>query len=120
MKVGAVVLLSLIQADGKAKLRPAVALRQLPGFGDWLVCGVSTQLQQWVAGFDEKISTGDLDFLLGGLSHPSLIRQSLPPLSPLLITFHIANRFNPKPGFRRSWRNTQIRMCSSHMSYKKW
>jgi hypothetical protein len=37
MREGAVVLLSLGPADGKVKPRSAVPLRQLPGFGDWLV-----------------------------------------------------------------------------------
>jgi mRNA interferase MazF len=49
MREAAVVLLALRQADGKVKPRPAVALRQMPGFGDWLVCGVSRQLHQFVS-----------------------------------------------------------------------
>ena len=36
----------LPQANGLVKLRPAVLLRQMPGYGDWLVCGVSSQLHQ--------------------------------------------------------------------------
>jgi mRNA interferase MazF len=56
MREGAVVLLALRQADGQVKPRPAVVLRQLPGFGDWLVCGVSSQLHQFVDGFDEQVS----------------------------------------------------------------
>lgn len=83
MKEGAVVLLALTQADGKVKPRPAVALRQLLGFGDWLVCGVSTQLHQVVAGFDEPVSTSDPDFRLSGLTQPSLIRLSFLQSVPL-------------------------------------
>src|SRR5580765_6120538 len=82
MREGAVVLLPLKQADGKVKPRPAVALRQLPGFGDWLVCGMSTQLHQLVTGFDEQVSITDSDFRLSGLAEPSIIRlgflQSVP------------------------------------------
>lgn len=82
MKEGAVVLVPLAQVDGKFKPRPAVALRQLPGFGDWLVCGVSTQLHQMVVGFDEAVAAADPDFRLSGLTQPSLIRlnflQSVP------------------------------------------
>jgi mRNA interferase MazF len=51
-----------------------VALRQLPGFGDWLVCGISTQLHQCVAGFDETMAGGDADFASSGLARPSIIR----------------------------------------------
>ena len=43
MKEGAIVLTPLPQSDGKIKNRPAVVLREMPLFGDFLVCGVSTQ-----------------------------------------------------------------------------
>jgi len=42
MKEGAIVLTPLPQSDGKIKNRPAVVLREMPLFGDFLVCGVST------------------------------------------------------------------------------
>lgn len=77
------VLVPLTQVDGKVKPRPVVVLRQLPGFGDWLVCGVSTQLHQMVAGFDEQVSANDLDFPLSGLTQPSLIRLSFLQSVPL-------------------------------------
>ena len=64
----------LAQADGTFKPRPAVALPQLPGFGDWLVCGIRTQLHHAAAGFDETIDAGDADFAASGLVRPSLIR----------------------------------------------
>ncbi|QVL51097.1 MAG: hypothetical protein KFB96_12280 [Thiocapsa sp.] len=44
MNEGDVALTPLPQADGRVKNRPTIALRRMPGFGDWLVCGVSTQL----------------------------------------------------------------------------
>jgi len=69
-----VVLTPLPQADGRVKIRPCIALRQMPGFGDWLVCGVSTQLHQEVAGFDEPILADAADFGTSGLKAPSLIR----------------------------------------------
>ena len=50
MTEGAVALAPLPQADGRTKPRPVVLLRAMPPFGDWLVCGISTQLQQEVAG----------------------------------------------------------------------
>ena len=83
MREGAVILLPLRQADGKVKPRPAVALRQLPGFGDWLVCGVSRQLHHFMSGFDEQISTTDPDFALSGLDRASLIRLSFLQSVPL-------------------------------------
>ncbi len=74
MKEGDVVLASLPQADGRIKTRPAPLLRRLPPFGDWLVCGVSTQVQQLVAGFDEVIAPSDPEFGSTGLKTASLIR----------------------------------------------
>ena len=74
MKEGDVVLTPLPQANGQIKNRPAILLREMPPFGDALVCGVSTQLQQKVAGFDEIIASQDADFVNSGLRTDSLVR----------------------------------------------
>ena len=74
MKEGDVALAPLPQADGRTKPRPAILLRRMPPFGDWLVCGVSTQLQQQVAGFDDIIEPSDSDFHSSGLKAASVIR----------------------------------------------
>jgi mRNA interferase MazF len=74
MTEGDVTLTPFPQADGRSKLRPAILLRQMPPFGDWLVCGVSTQLHQEVVGFDETIDPSHPDFRPSGLKAPSLIR----------------------------------------------
>ena len=74
MTDGDVVLALLPQADGHTKPRPALLLRQMPPFNDWLVCGVSTQLHHEAAGFDEVISPVDSDFAGSGLKAASLIR----------------------------------------------
>ena len=74
MNEGDVVLTPLPQADGRVKNRPAVALRELPPYGDLLVCGVSTQVHQLVSGFDELIIRSDADFSTSGLLADSVIR----------------------------------------------
>jgi mRNA interferase MazF len=74
MREGDVALTPLPQADGRIKNRPVVALRQMPPFGDWLVCGVSTQLHQQAAGFDDIIERTHPDFEGSGLKASSLIR----------------------------------------------
>jgi mRNA interferase MazF len=74
VKEGDIVLAILPQADGTSKNRPTVLLREMPGFGDLLVCGVSTQLRQQVIDFDEIIVPSDSDFKASGLKSPSLIR----------------------------------------------
>jgi mRNA interferase MazF len=48
MHEGDVILTPIPQADGQIKNRPAIILREMPLYGDLLVCGVSTQLHQYV------------------------------------------------------------------------
>ena len=79
---GDVILTPVPQADGQIKNRPAVILRVMPGFGDMLVCGISTQLQQEVVGFDEVVSSGDADFAATGLRATSLIRLGFLSILP--------------------------------------
>lgn len=74
MKEGDVVLTPVPQADGRIKNRPAIILREMPLYGDMLVCGVSTQLHHSVQGFDEILSPPDADFATSGLVSTSLIR----------------------------------------------
>jgi mRNA interferase MazF len=71
---GDVIIARIAQADENLKSRPAIVLRQMLGYGDWLICGISTKLHQQVTNFDEIISPADDDFVLSGLNAPSLIR----------------------------------------------
>ena len=82
MKPGDVILTPLPQADGVLKNRPAVALCQMPPFGDWLVCGISTQLHQQVAEFDELVHVSDSDFAASGLKAASLVRLGFLAVMP--------------------------------------
>lgn len=83
MTGGDVGLTPLPQADGRLKARPAILLRRIPPFGDWLICGVSIQLHQEVAGFDDIIAPAHPDFRPSGLKAASVIRLGyllvLPP-----------------------------------------
>jgi len=74
MKEGDVVIVTMPQADGTSKNRPAIILREMPPFQDMLVCGVSTQLHQEVKDFDETIAPADDDFIASSLIAKSLIR----------------------------------------------
>ncbi len=74
MKEGDVLLVPLPQADGQRKPRPAILLRVLPPFSDFLVCGISSQLRQQVRGLDEIILRTDMDFADSGIRTDSLIR----------------------------------------------
>jgi mRNA interferase MazF len=74
MTEGDVLLVPLPQADGQRKPRPAILLRVRPPFGDFLVCGISSQLRQQVRGLDENILRTDMDFADSGIRTDSLIR----------------------------------------------
>lgn len=74
MKEGDVILTPLPQADGIVKNRPALFLRELPLWGDVLVCGISTQLRQFASNFDDMISRADTDFSASGLVADSVVR----------------------------------------------
>jgi mRNA interferase MazF len=75
---GQIVLFRFPQTDqSKGKLRPALILCPLPGqYDDWLVCMISSQLEQAIPDFDETITPEDTDFKQSGLKLPSLIRIS--------------------------------------------
>jgi mRNA interferase MazF len=74
MKEGDVILVPLPQSDGLRKPRPAVVLRVIPPFNDFLVCGISAQLRHRVPELDELILLNDADYLTSGLQADSLIR----------------------------------------------
>jgi mRNA interferase MazF len=74
MNQGDVILTPVPQADGRVKNMPAIIPREMPSYGDLLVCGVSTQLHHYVKDFDEFISPEHEDFTSSGLLAKSLIR----------------------------------------------
>lgn len=82
MKEGDIVLTPLAQADGVMKNRPALILRLMPVYKDFLVCGISTQLRQEIKNFDEVISKRDADFSGSGLVADSLIRLAFLAVVP--------------------------------------
>lgn len=75
-KSGQVVLFPFPQTNQiKKKLRPALLLERVPGpFDDWLLCMISSQLQQEIKNFDEVMKKSDADFSASGLKTESLIR----------------------------------------------
>jgi mRNA interferase MazF len=59
----------------RGKNRPVLLLAKVPGlYEDWLVCMLSSQLQQGLKDFDEIIQQNDEDFQESGLKVPSVIR----------------------------------------------
>lgn len=74
MREGEITLANLAQADGSYKLRPVLLLKQLPGYNDFLVCGISTQIHQRIYDFDELLDVNDGQFSYTGLRQSSIIR----------------------------------------------
>lgn len=75
-RAGQIVLFRFSQADlAEGKLRPALLLARLPGeYDDWLICMISSQTRQSIAGFDEVIEDSSDDFAESGLKVSSVIR----------------------------------------------
>jgi len=76
IKEGQIVLFQFPQADHQeGKLRPALVIPKLPGiYDDWLICMITTRLDQGIADFDEIITPNHTDYLNSGLKQASLIR----------------------------------------------
>ncbi len=74
MKEAQIAKAALNQIDNKIKLRPVLLLKEMRPFDDWLVCGISTQLNLKVDDFDLLITDQDPDFKKTGLVKTSLIR----------------------------------------------
>ena len=75
---GQIVLFNFPQTDlGVGKQRPALLLAPLPGnYDDWLICMISSNLNQYVEGLDEIINENSPDFVRSGLKTASVIRTT--------------------------------------------
>jgi len=76
MQESKIILTPIPQSNGAIKNRPALILRKMPKYQDLLVCGISTQLKQYIPNFN------DADFELSGLTSPSVIRLSFLTVIP--------------------------------------
>ena len=74
MSGGEIALANLPQADGSYKLRPVLLLKQLPGYNDFLVCGISTPIHQLIKDFDELLEVDAGQFSETGLRQSSVVR----------------------------------------------
>ncbi len=91
---GDVVVAPLAHADGGAKPRP-VLLRELPGFGDYLACGISTQMHQAIKGFDLVLSPGSAEFFSSGLHTESVVRLGFVGVVPVRKMTRRLGRISP-------------------------
>lgn len=92
---GDIVVAPLAQADGGAKPRPVLLLRELPGFGDYLACGISAQLHQAIKGFDLVLSPGSPEFVSAGLRTESVVRLGFVGVVPVRNMTRRLGRLSP-------------------------
>jgi len=76
VEAGDVIRWAFVQADGRIKLRPAVLVKAVPPFNDWVICAVSSQLRRYQAQLDVLLDEKSPDFRKAGLSFPSIIRAA--------------------------------------------
>ena len=75
MKPGDIVL-TIIPQDGQQKKRPVLILKILPKYNDYLVCAISSQLHQYIPGFDLMLDDKHKAFKESSLNGPSVFRLS--------------------------------------------
>jgi mRNA interferase MazF len=105
---GDVVVAPLAQADGGAKLRPVLLLRELPGFGDYSACGISwsllrpifgdafgSQMHQAIRGFDLILRPGSPEFVSAGLHTESVVRLGFVGVVPVRSMTRRLGRLSP-------------------------
>lgn len=83
MKPSNIVISPLTQADGNIKNRPVIILAIMPKYKDYLVCGISSQIKQYILNFDELMTPNDDDFIDSGLTVASVIRLGFLAVIPL-------------------------------------
>ena len=76
MKEGDIILANILTSECQFKKRPTLLLKILPKYGDFLLCGISSQIQQYIPDFDLLIDKNSIDFSSSGLIKQSIIRLS--------------------------------------------
>ena len=76
MKEGNIIISYMRHSDGSFKKRPALILKQMPKYEDYLICGISTNLSQEIKDFDALLLKNSELFKNTGLYEDSLIRLS--------------------------------------------
>ena len=74
MRRGDIALAILPQADGIEKVRPVLLLGRLPGYGDWLVVGISSQVEKAIASWDVELDPFLPEHHATGLKSRSIVR----------------------------------------------
>ena len=101
------IITTILPQDVKQKIRPVLVLREFPKYGDLLVCGISSQLHQYIEGFDIIINEQHPDFKNSGLKHPGICRLNFLALLP-------KNKFLGELGYISAVAHTTLLKNLSH------
>ena len=71
------IILTTFPQGRQQKLRPALVLREFPKYGDILVCGITSQLHQYIPDFDLVIDSSNPDYRFSGLKMPGICRLNM-------------------------------------------
>ena|SRR2546428_9480897 len=81
------IILTVFPQDAQRKLRPALVLREFLKYGDVLICGITSRLNQYIPEFDILLDERHSDFLKSGLKAAAVCRLNmLTMLSKKMIT----------------------------------
>jgi mRNA interferase MazF len=80
---GDIIAAYMVQSDRTFKKRPALILKKLPKYEDYLICGISSNINQCIEGFDSLILESSELFKDTGLKTDSVIRLSYLTFIPI-------------------------------------
>ncbi|MEP7170099.1 MAG: type II toxin-antitoxin system PemK/MazF family toxin [Bacteroidota bacterium] len=76
------IILTVFPQDAEKKLRPALVLREFPKYGDLLICGITSRLNQFIPEFDIVLDEAHPDFDKSGLKAPAVCRLNMLTMLP--------------------------------------
>lgn len=74
MEKGDIVRVSLQESDGTYRARPALLIRKILPYNDWLLCAISGSTHLFQEEFDVLITKEHPDFSSSRLKHQAIIR----------------------------------------------
>ena len=77
------IIVTVFPQDIQKKLRPALVLREFPKYGDVLICGITSQMHQFIKGFDLMLDEKHADFIKTGLKYPGIARLNMLTMVPI-------------------------------------
>ena len=71
------IILTVFPQDAEKKMRPALVLREFPKYGDVLVCGITSRINQFIPEFDILLNEQHPDYKKSGLKAPAVCRLNM-------------------------------------------